>query len=114
MECDSGIRPFKGDKEPLFRGEFTGFVNLGWAGLSPNRLGHRISEKSGSEIFIIIKRFYLEASGSSRENFPFPFFSSSHSCCPKCHQGGKDDSSLENHLQFPGGSRTFLFRKNSP
>jgi hypothetical protein len=55
MECGGGIRQFKGDKEPLFCGEFPGFINLGWASLSRNRLGHRISEKSGSEIFIIIK-----------------------------------------------------------
>jgi hypothetical protein len=31
MECGGGIRQFKGDKEPLFCGEFPGFINLGWA-----------------------------------------------------------------------------------
>jgi hypothetical protein len=28
MECGCGIRQFKGDEEPLFWGEFLGFVNL--------------------------------------------------------------------------------------
>jgi len=55
MECGGGIRRFTGDKEPLFCNEFPVFINLGWASLSLNRWGHRISEKSGSEIFIIFK-----------------------------------------------------------